>query len=249
MKILLSFFLLLSLFLWDAKAAEIRVSAAISLSDALNEIGSSYERTTGNRMVFNFGASSLLARQIEEGAPADIFFSADEEKMNELQSKQLVDIHSRVNLLSNVLVVVVPLDSKETIASVEGLLKTKGNVAIAEPDAVPGGIYAKQYLLKKGLWDELESRVVPTENVRAALAVVESGDAAAGFVYRTDARISKKVRIAFEINDADKPQIAYPVAALSNTGDPTLTKEALSYLCSPEARKIYQKYGFVIPSK
>src|SRR5262249_4887746 len=149
---------------------------------------------------FNFGASSMLARQIQEGAPGDIFISADEEKMDMLQKKGLIKTETRKSILSNTLVAVVPENSKFTMNSIQDLAKIKGSIAIAEPQTVPAGIYAKQYLKKVGIWDKVIDRLVPTDNVRAALATVETGNAEAGIVYKTDAGISKKVHVAFEVS-------------------------------------------------
>ncbi|HSS49070.1 MAG TPA: molybdate ABC transporter substrate-binding protein, partial [Thermoanaerobaculia bacterium] len=176
-----------------AAAAEVNVFAAASLTDALKEIATTYESSSGDKLVFNFGASSTLARQIQEGAPADLFFSADEAKMDSLAKGGLVVKETRKSLLSNTLVVVVPVDSKLVIASPADLATSKVRVlALAEPQSVPAGIYAKEWLKTQKLWSRVIDKVVPTENVRAALAAVESGNVDAGIVYKTDAGISKK---------------------------------------------------------
>src|SRR6266567_3748760 len=154
----------------------IHVSAAASLMDALQEIARQYRQAT---IVFNFGASSLLARQIIEGAPADVFISADEASMNRLQERGLVALESRRSILSNSLVIVIPSDSTMRISSPRDLLAVR-RVALAAPDAVPAGIYAKEYLQHLGLWDRVSSNVIPTDNVRSALAAVESGNVDAG---------------------------------------------------------------------
>ena len=133
-------------FSFNAYAAEIQVYAAASLTDVLTEIGEQYQKETGDQLIFNFAASSILARQIEEGAPADIFFSADEAKMDSLQKKQLIVPETRKSLLSNTLVIVVPEDSKLKLSSAKDLVNVKGYIAIAEPKTVPAGIYAKEYL-------------------------------------------------------------------------------------------------------
>src|SRR5262249_16190043 len=150
-----------------------------------------YEKQSSDKIVFNFAASSMLARQITERAPADIFFSADEAKMDDLQKAGLIVNDTRRDMLSKSLVIVVPNDSQLTIKTPENLLSKTQKIAVADPRAVPAGIYTKEYLSGIGLWDKLESKIVPTENVRAALAAVESGNVDAGFVYRTDADISK----------------------------------------------------------
>jgi len=177
-------------------AAEVTVFAAASLTDALKEIATAYEGSSGDKLVFNFGASSILARQIQEGAPADLFFSADEAKMDSLAKGGLVTKETRRSLLSNTLVIVVPADSTLTLATPADLATSKVRVlALAEPQSVPAGIYAKEWLKSLKLWSKVIDKVIPTENVRAALAAVESGNADLGIVYKTDAGISKKVRI------------------------------------------------------
>jgi molybdate transport system substrate-binding protein len=179
----------------NVNGAEVNVYAAASLTDAMKEIASAYEKESGDKILFNFGASSLLARQIIERAPADMFISADEANMDELATAGLIAIETRRDLLSNLLVIVVPSDSKLVIASPEEPVTKSQKIAVADPRAVPAGIYTKKYLTRLGLWQKLEPKIVPTENVRAALAAVESGNVDAGFVSATDAKISSKVRI------------------------------------------------------
>jgi len=197
-------------------AAPLRVSAAASLTDVLREIATTYPQP----LVFNFGASSLLARQIQEGAPADVFISADELKMDQLSQRGLIMKKSRVNLLSNTLVIVVPSDSGLQIKSAKGLADPSiRNVAIAEPQTVPAGIYAKAYLRKLKVWDRITNKIVPTDNVRGALAAVESGNVETGIVYKTDAMISRSVKIAYEIPRAEGPKIVYPGAVVAESTD------------------------------
>jgi len=179
----------------NVNGAEVNVYATASLTDVMKEIASAYEKESGDKILFNFGASNLLARQIIERAPADIFICADEAKMDELAKAGLIATETRRDLLSNLLVIVVPSDSKLVIASPEELVTKSQKIAVADPRAVPAGIYTKEYLTRLGLWQKLEPKIVPTENVRAALAAVESGNVDAGFVYKTDANISSKVRI------------------------------------------------------
>jgi len=154
--------------------AEVNVYAAASLTDVMKEIASAYEKESGDKILFNFGASSLLARQIIERAPADMFLSADEAKMDELEQAGLIATETRRDLLSNLLVIVAPYDSNLVIASPEELVTKSQKIAVADPRAVPAGIYTKEYLTRLGLWQKLEPKIVPTENVRAALAAAES---------------------------------------------------------------------------
>ena len=244
MKILACFALLF--FSISVYASEIQVYAAASLTDALTEIGKQYQKETGDRLVFNFAASSVLARQIEEGAPADIFFSADEAKMDSLAKKKMIVPETRKSLLSNTLVIVVPEDSDLKLSSAKDLLKVKGYIAIAEPKIVPAGIYAKEYLNKIGVWSKVIDHLVPTENVRGALLAVELGNADAGIVYKTDAAISKKTKVGFEVPQEEGPKISYPIAVVSESKNLEAAKKALSFIESDSALVIFKKYKFLI---
>ena len=226
-------------------SAELHVFAAASLTDALKEIAPAYEKATGEKLVLNLGASSTLARQIQEGAPADLFLSADEEKMDGLEKRKLLLAGTRRSLLSNTLVVVVPSDSKLRISGPADLAAVRA-LALAEPRTVPAGIYAREYLESKGLWSRMTGRVIPTENVRAALAAVESGNADAGIVYKTDAGISKKVRIAWEVPRSEAPKISYPFAVLAGSKRKEAARRLLDYLHSPPALAVFRKHGFLI---
>ena len=231
--------------LHNSNAAEVNVYAAASLTDVLKEIAANYEKQSSDKIVFNFGASSLLARQIIQRAPADIFFSADEAKMDILQIGGLI-ANTRRDMLSNSLVIVVPNDSKLAIALPDDLLTKTQKIAIAEPRAVPAGIYTKEYLSGLGLWEKLKPKIVPTENVRAALAAVESGNVDAGFVYKTDADISKKVKIAFSVPIEKGPAIRYPIALMKETKAKSAAENFLRYLQSEDARKLFERYGFIV---
>lgn len=230
-------------------AATLRVSAAASLTDALQELAPAYQRQSGDALVFNFGGSSTLARQIEEAAPADVFISADELKMDRLEKRGLVVKASRRSILSNTLVIVMPNDSALKVASPADLLAPAiRNIAIAEPRSVPAGIYAKEYLVKLRLWDRIAKKVVPTDNVRAALAAVASANAEAGIVYKTDALTSRAVRIAYEVPRAAGPAISYPAAVLAESKAKAAAQRFLDFLQSPAARAVFRKYGFLLPS-
>lgn len=222
-------------------AAEVRVLAAASLTDALQEIGRDYERRGGDRVIFSFGGSSTLARQIEAGAPADLFLSADEEKMNALAKRGLIDPRTRVSVLSNRLVIVVPRRGGRSLANPRDLVHCR-RIAIAEPSAVPAGIYARQYLQTLGIWNAVAGRIVPTENVRAALAAVSAGNVDAAIVYRTDARIQKNVRVAHEVRNG--PRISYPFAVLAHAGDPRAARRFLAHLRSRTALDTFARHGF-----
>lgn len=229
---------LLLLLACRVSAVEVRVFAAASLTDALQEIARNYERGGGDRVVFNFGASSMLARQIEAGAPAELFLSADEEKVHALARRG--QVAARASVLSSSLVVVVPRDGK-AITTPAQLLQLE-SIALAEPSSVPAGIYAKQYLVSQRLWDRLAPKIIPTDNVRAALAAVESGNVDAAIVYKTDARLARRARVAFEVKNG--PRISYPFAVLQNASP--AAKRFFAYLRSKAALAVFARHGFVI---
>lgn len=229
-------------------SAELTVQAASSLTDAVKEIAAAYQKQSGDKVLFNFGASSFLVRQIQEGAPADLFLSADEAKMDTLEKEGLLVPGTRRSLLGNSLVIVVPNDSTLKIAGPADLVSNPAvkKIAVAQPDSVPVGVYTKEYLTKLGLWDKVLPKVIPTANVRAALAVVESGDVDAGFVYKTDMLISKKVKAALEIPAQEAPPISYPIALLAHSKDMAAARKLLAYFESPAALEVFKKYGFTV---
>jgi molybdate transport system substrate-binding protein len=229
------------------EAAEVTVFAAASLTESLNEIAAMHTKDSGSKITFSFGASSTLARQIEEGAPADIFFSADEAKMDGLEKKGLILKGTRKSRLSNTLVIVVATVGGAGIESPKDLATDKvERLALAEPKTVPAGIYAKEFLQKQKLWSAVEAKVVPTENVRAALAAVEAGNVEAAIVYKTDAEISKKVKVVFEVLAADGPKISYPVALVANTTHRVAAKNFLAYLNGEAAGAVFIRHGFLL---
>jgi molybdate transport system substrate-binding protein len=227
-----------------ARAAddEVLVFAAASLTDALQEVGRGFETRRQVRLTFSFAGSNDLARQIRAGAPADVFVSANVERMDEVQRAGLVRPSDRVDLLSNRLVVVVPSASGADVRTPADLTRV-GRIALGDPEAVPAGIYARDWLRRAGLWDALRDRVVPTLDVRAALAAVGSGDVDAAVVYRTDAAVSRRVRVAFEVRREDAPRIVYPAALLAASRGPA-ARAFLEYLLSGEARVVFERAGF-----
>jgi molybdate transport system substrate-binding protein len=225
-----------------AAAEEVVVFAAASLADALREIGTAFEASTGHRVVLSLGGSNDLARQIRAGAPAEVFVSASDERMDEVERAGLVRGGDRFDLLSNRLVVVVPSAAATGMARAEDLVAVR-RLALGDPEAVPAGVYARQWLEKRGLWERVRGRVVPTLDVRAALAAVESGNADAGIVYRTDAAISKRVRVALEVPAAEAPRIVYPAALLATARGPA-ARAFHEHLRSPEAREVFERLGF-----
>jgi molybdate transport system substrate-binding protein len=227
-----------------ADREEIAVFAAASLADALTEAGSAWTDASGDRAVFNFGASSDLSRQIRAGAPADVFFSADGAQMDALEREGLVRASDRHDLLSNTLVVIVPTASTANVAAPRDLTAFR-TIAVADPEAVPAGVYARAWLESLRLWKELAPRVVPTLHVRAALAAVESENAEAGIVYKTDAASSKRARIAFEVAREQGPSIRYPVARLARSTRPAASA-FVAWLRSADARALFTRRGFLV---
>ena len=228
-------------------ADEILVSAAASLTDVLRDIGKAYQSKGKRKILLTLGASNFLARQIDEGAPADMFFSADLAQMELLERHGRLEPGTRKNLLSNQLVIVVPADSRLAIASPRDLLKPEiKKIALADPAAVPVGVYTSKYLADEGLWDKVKPKVVPVLDVRATLAAVESGNVEAGIVYKTDAAISQKVKTAFEVPIDKGPKITYPVAIVKDSKKKEAARDFLNYALSAPGKAAFRKYGFVV---
>ncbi|MCG6925247.1 MAG: molybdate ABC transporter substrate-binding protein [Acidobacteria bacterium] len=221
---------------------ELLVFAAASLTDALGEIGAGFEARTGVRVLFSFAGSNALARQIRAGAPADVFVSANIARMDELEQVGLVRSADRLSLLSNRLVVVVGAASDLVVTQPRDLERAR-RLALGDPEAVPAGIYARQWLEGRGLWERLRDRVVPTLDVRAALAAVESGAAEAGIVYRSDVAIAQRARVAFEVPAEQAPRIVYPAAVIASSRSSSALP-FLEYLQSPDARAVFTRLGF-----
>jgi molybdate transport system substrate-binding protein len=240
------FMALVALSMASLRAADVSVFAAASLTDALKELASAYESKSGDRLLFNFAGSNVLARQIKEGAPADVFFSADEIQMDNLAKAGLIDQATRVDLLSNTLVIIVPKDREGELAPAALAETAIKHLALADPRSVPAGVYAREYLTKLGVWNAVEPKVVPTENVRAALAAVESGNVEAGIVYKTDAAISKAVKIAYEVSTTEGPKILYPVAVMKDSKNADASKKFVEYLKSGPALAVFEKFGFIV---
>lgn len=231
----------------EAAAPVVRVAAAASLADALKEIGTAFSESTGVKVELNLGASNALVRQIAAGVPADVFISADSAKMDELAAEGLIEPGSREDQLSNTLVVVVPADSALKIREAKDLTGAGvQRLVTGDPQAVPVGVYARQYLEKLGVWDRISPKLVAAPSARAALAAVESGNIDAGIVYQTDARMSKKVRVALEIPADEGPKITYPMAALKAAAAPALARRYLDHLDTAASRLVFEKFGFIV---
>lgn len=248
MKLLTMCFALIAATLLAANlhAAQIKVFAAASLTDSLKQIAAAYEKQATDKIMFNFGASGTLSRQIEEGAPADIFFAADEAKADALTRKGFLVNESRKSLLGNTLVLIVAPEDAQIHTLMDLTNASIRRVAIGDVNYVPVGTYSKQYLEKLGLWTTMEMKMVPCESVRAVLAAVESGNVAAGLVYKTDAAISKKVKVAFEVPLAEGPKISYPLALIKDSPQSEAAKRFYEYLFTENSRNVFKQYGFIV---
>ena len=236
------------LFAMPAAAQMTTVFAAASLNEALTKIAADWAKAGHPAPTLSFAASSTLARQIEQGAPANLFASADEKWMNELEGKGLLSPGTRVNLVANQLVLIVPKDQARTIA-VDGkldlvaLLGPGGRLAVGDPAHVPAGLYARQALIKLGLWAQAEPRLARGEDVRAAMRLVEVGEAPAGIVYATDAQASGKVAVAGIFPAASHEPIVYPIAIVG-AGDTEAARQLLKFIQGPSARAVLSERGF-----
>lgn len=228
-------------------AETITVFAAASLKESLDTLARRYESQSGDKVVIAFAASSALAKQIEAGAPANVFVSADLDWTDYLDRKGLLLPGTRVNLLCNELVLIAPAASTMSPRMRKGLdlasLLGKERLALANPDAVPAGKYGKAALEFLGAWDGVRTRLAPAENVRAALALVSRGETPLGIVYRTDALADKGVKIAGVFPAESHPAIVYPAAVLAASRSAS-AKAFLAYLSTPDARKVWERYGF-----
>jgi len=222
------------------------VFAASSLTDALQEIAADAERREGLTVKLSFAASSALARQIDNGAPADVFMSADTDWMDYLQSHALIKPGSRLDLLGNALVLIAPAASTLKLSIAPGFALAAalgaGRLAVGDPDSVPAGRYARASLTNLGVWDSVSGRLARADNVRAALVLVDRGEAPLGIVYRTDALIDKGVRIVGTFPQASHAPIVYPVAL--TVGAKPGAQKFVDYLRTPAAAAIFLKYGF-----
>lgn len=230
------------------KLVELNISAAVSLKDALAEIQANYQKKLPNvKLIYNLGASGSLQKQIEQGAPADIFISAAPKQMNELEAKNLVNKATRKNLVENKLVLIVPKDSKLSLEKYEDLQKPEvKQISIGETKVVPAGQYAEQVLKKLGIWDKIQDKIVLAKDVRTVLTYVETGNVAAGIVYKTDAASSQKIKIAATAPEGTHAPIIYPAAVLSATKNQKAAEEFMAYMSGPEGKTVFEKYGFVM---
>jgi len=247
MRLLYVLLLLLPL---KAQAREVTVFAAASLTDAMGDISTQWVAAGHQKLVLSFGASSTLARQIEQGAPANVFASADEKWMDYLAEKKLIAVDTRKDLLGNDLVLVVSSDKPMHVTisksfDLMALLGANGRLATGDPAHVPAGIYAGQALKNLGMWDSVSPRLARTEDVRGALLLVERGEAPAGIVYATDAAVSKAVMIAGTFPAGSHDPVSYPFA-VTKSGDNAEARALLTFLTSAPAHAVFARRGFKV---
>jgi len=232
---------------FDANGENPTVSAAVSLRDAFGEIGALYKSKTGRTVNFNFGASGALQRQIETGAPVDVFAGAGEKQMNELAGKNLIDVGTRRNFARNTLVLIVPSDSKAALADFTDLTKPEfKKIAAGNPKTVPAGQYTEQVFENLNLKSAVQSKLILAEDVRQVLDYVARGEADAGIVYASDALAAKeKVKVIAQIPEKLHAPIFYPVAVVKDSQNKRAAQEFVDLIFTPEGRQILQKYGFL----
>jgi molybdate transport system substrate-binding protein len=246
----LLYVLLVLLLPLTARAQDVTVFAAASLTDAMKDISAKWTAAGHKPLVMSFGSSSTLARQIEQGAPASVFASADEKWMDYLAQKNLIVADTRKDLLGNDLVLVVAAARPMHVTINKGfdpiaLLGADGRLATGDPAHVPVGIYAEQALKKLGMWDNVSPRLARTEDVRAALLLVERGEAPAGIVYATDAAVSKAVMVAGTFPADSHDPVTYPFA-VTKSGDTPEARALLQFLSSLPAREVFAQRGFKV---
>ena len=226
---------------------ELVIFAAMSLTDSLTEVSQRFGAARNVKVYCNFAGSSTLQRQIEKGAPADVFISASPKQIDALQDDGLLYEGSRQDILSNRLVLVAPINSSLSMVDA-GILAQNSirRIAIGEPSSVPAGIYGREALTHLGIWAAVQSKLIPSADVRSTLAYVESGDVDVGVVYQTDAAISRKVRIIYQFPNSSHSPIVYPAAVVRNTGHKDLAQAFLVYLQTAEVAAIFEKYGFSV---
>ncbi|MTH48311.1 molybdate ABC transporter substrate-binding protein [Intestinirhabdus alba] len=231
-----------------ADESKITVFAAASLTNAMQDIAAAWKKEKNVEVVSSFASSSTLARQIEAGAPADLFISADQKWMDYAVDKKAIDTATRSTLLGNSLVVVAPKASEQKAFTIDAKtnwlpLLNGGRLAVGDPQHVPAGIYAKEALQKLGAWDTLSPKLAPAEDVRSALALVERSEAPLGIVYGSDAVAGKGVKVVATFPEDSHKKVEYPVAIVD--GHKNATVEAFyDYLKGPQAAEIFKRYGF-----
>ena len=249
MKKLLVLLLALTALNVRAEDPPLTILAASSLTDVLTGVGALYEKQTGEAIRFSFDGSGVLARQIEKGAPADVFISASPEWMDSLAAQQLLDPATRITIASNTLVLVQPAPHDVFVQEPADLLRLN-HIALGDPATVPAGRYARQYLEQQGVWTQLQDRLMFASSVRAALALAERGDVGAAFVFATDARTVTSepgIRTSITVDASQHDPIAYEAAVLQSAPRRVAALKFFWVLETPEAKALFAKFGFPTP--
>jgi len=228
---------------------EILVAAAVSLKEAFTEIAADYHQRTGAAVAFTFGSSGELEKQIEAGAPIDVFASAGEKEIEELRVKQMIDLSTQADFARNSLVLIVPAESKLQLHSFEDLAPAGvAKIAVGNPKTVPAGRYAREFLENARLWWKVESRLVQAENVRQVLDYVDHGEVDAGIVYATDVAIAHgSVTVAARAPEEKYGPVLYPIAVVKSSNHAEAARQFVDLVCGPEGAGILKKYGFLPP--
>lgn len=228
----------------ENEQVELTISAAASLQDSLEELKKVYEKEHPSvKILYNFGGSGTLQQQIEKGAPVDLFLSASEDKLNTLVEKGIIDAKQKTNLLANELVLIVPKNNEKQIQSFEDL-KQAGKIALGTPETVPAGQYGLETLNNMQIWEDIQSKVVYTKDVRQVLTYTETENVDAGIVYKTDALTSDKVEIVSTADDATHTPIIYPIGIIKDSKSVKEAEDFYNFLQSDEAMKVFTEYGF-----
>ena len=229
----------------SSRSPQLTISAAISLKDALEEIKPIYQTIHQDlEIIYNFSSSGSLQQQIEQGAPVDIFISAGNKQMDALESKKLLLVGTRQKLLTNQLVLVTPKNEK-LINKIQDLTQTNvEKIAMGEPHSVPAGQYTIEVLSYYQILDKIKSKIIYTKNVRQVLSYLETGNVNAGFVYLSDAKTSREIRLVEIFSKNSYSPIVYPIAVLKSSKNPKIAKEFSQFLFSRSAKKVFNKFGF-----
>lgn len=232
----------------EGETVELTISAAASLEDAMNEIKPLFEKENKHiKLLFNYGGTGSLQKQIIQGAPVDLFFSAAKDQYNELISKGLIDEKQGIDLLENSLVLIIPKELNQRIKGFADLSKLEnGKLALGTPEAVPAGKYGKQTLEKMNIWNQVENHLVFAKDVRQVLTYVETGNVDAGIVYKTDALTSEKVEIVEEAKKTSHDPIVYPVGIVKGTKHMQEAESFFQFLQEEATKEIFEKYGFIV---
>ncbi|MFD3158329.1 molybdate ABC transporter substrate-binding protein [Haloimpatiens sp. FM7330] len=250
-KIFLGIFIIVALFgligcSSNKETKEITISAAASLKEPIEEIKNVFEKEKNIKLNINIGSSGALQKQIEQGAPVDVFISASKKQMNALKEKDLIDKNSEKDMFTNSLVLIVSNSYKKDIKSIDKLKGKDIKIAIGETSTVPAGQYAKEALQNLKYWNEFNNKFVYAKNVKAVLNYVEKGEAEAGIVYYTDAVNLKNSYVAYKVPQSSHKEIIYPSAILSQSKNKELSNEFIKYLNNKKCRDILKKYNFEV---